>query len=66
MGVIYGGDGWFCGSLDIWWVGVGEEVFGLIFGWLIRFISIFCFFALSFRGFRLILSFYFGILGRWW
>ena len=66
MGVIYGGDGWFCGSSYFWWVGVGKEVFGLIFGWLIRFISIFCFFASSFRGFGLILGFYFGILGRWW
>ena len=38
MGIIYGGDGWFYGSLDFWWAGVGEEVFGLIFGLLIRFI----------------------------
>ena len=38
MGVTYGGDGWFCGSLDFLWVGVGEEVFGLIFGLLIRLI----------------------------
>ena len=43
MGVIYGGDGWFRGSSYFWWVGVGKEVFGLIFGWLNRFISIFTF-----------------------